>query len=70
MKKGIFLIPFLALMIACSGGAKQPDESVDSLQEQTEAIEESTQEVYESIQESDAEMEKTQSEIDSLLNAI
>lgn len=63
MKKCIFLIPVVGLMISCSGGAKQQEESSQTLQEQTEKIEKS-------IQNSEVEMEKIQTELDTLLNNI
>lgn len=69
MKKIIFLIPVVGLLVSCSGGVQQK-ESPDALQQQTESIEASTQSLDSTMQDSEKEMEKTQSEIDSLLNGI
>jgi len=70
MKKSIFLIPVLGLIISCADGTKQKKESSEISQKQTEKIEESIQELDTQIQNSEVRMENTQKEIDSLLNNI
>lgn len=70
MKKNIFLIPIIGMVISCSNETKTTEELPEKLQKQTEAIENSIQKLEETIQDSNIEMEKTQSEIDTLLDNI
>ena len=70
MKKSIYLIFILGLMMSCSQGKKQNEKSAEVLQEQSVKIENSVQQLDESIKASDKEMKETQSEIDLLLNGI
>lgn len=70
MKKSIFLIPVVGLIISCSGGTKEKKESSETLEKQTVKIEESIQELDNQIQDSEVQMGETQKEIDSLLNNI
>lgn len=70
MIKPFYLIPLLALMVACSGGNKQTEKSEEAIQDRIEAIEESMQDLDTSIESSEHKMKKKQRKIDSLLKNI
>lgn len=68
MKKLLIIIPFLGILLSCSGEKKQTETTNEELQEQIETIEKTTQQLDETIKSSIDELEKHQNEIDSLLN--
>ena len=70
MKKFLYCIPFLGIMISCSGEQKSTEAAPEAIQEQIKGIDESIQKLDESIKSSESELDQTQDEIDSLLQNI
>ncbi|TDU34299.1 hypothetical protein BXY82_2965 [Gelidibacter sediminis] len=68
MKKILYLLPLLGLLMSCTGEKKQSNETVEVNLEQTEALEASIENLDAAIESSELEIEQTQKEIDSLLD--
>ncbi|MCK0125372.1 hypothetical protein MWU76_13315 [Gelidibacter sp. F2691] len=68
MKKILYLLPLLGLLMSCTGEKKQSNATVENNHEQTEALEASIEHLDAAIQSSELEIEQTQKEIDSLLD--
>ncbi len=66
MKKAIYLIPIIGLMMACSGGSDKAKETPEEIQ----AIEQSTETLGTTVDSSKVEIDKNQEEIDQLLKDI
>jgi len=70
MKRKYLLLPVIAFMFSCSGETKQPAETVDVSQEQSQNIEQYTESLEDVIYVSEEEIDTAQNEIDKLLNEI
>jgi len=68
MKKYIFFLAIMGLMVACSSGSKQKGEVSEDLKKQTEVIEQTIQKSDELIKKSESDFKTNKNEIDSLLN--
>lgn len=68
MKKRIFLIPLLGLLLSCTGTKNSTTQDVSQMQ--TEAIEKSIQKLDNTVNSSKAEINALQSEIDGILNEL
>ncbi|TXE07374.1 hypothetical protein ES711_11445 [Gelidibacter salicanalis] len=68
MKKTLYLLPLIGLLMSCTGEKKQSNAPVEVNYEQTEALEASIDNLDAAIESSELEIEQTQKEIDSLLD--